>query len=105
MVKNIAKNKQVFLDSQQLLLKGNMFFITPEGQSTSEKRLMTFKTGTARLALMTAEFHNFEKDVFILPTGVNFTYNKKYRSEVLIEFGEKINVLNYKLPIIFFLCN
>ncbi|MDC0230643.1 1-acyl-sn-glycerol-3-phosphate acyltransferase [Aureispira] len=95
-IKKIAKNKQIFEDSKCILLKKNLFFITPEGESTSMKRLLAFKTGTARLAFMTATANDFEKDVFILPAGVNYTYNKKYRSEVMISFGVPLNVKNYK---------
>jgi hypothetical protein len=45
---------------------------------------------------MTAAHDDFEKDVFILPAGVNYTYNKKYRSEVMISFGAPLNVKDYK---------
>ncbi len=95
-VKNLHKNKQIFEDSKNILLEGKMFFIAPEGNSVAEKRLRKFKTGTARLALLTAAANNFEKDVFILPTGVNYTYHFNFRSEVMISFGQPINVKTYK---------
>jgi glycerol-3-phosphate O-acyltransferase / dihydroxyacetone phosphate acyltransferase len=95
-LKKIANNKQIFEESKRILLKKSLFFITPEGESTSMKRLLTFKTGTARLAFMTAAHDDFENDVFILPAGVNYTYNKKYRSEVMMSFGAPLNVKKYK---------
>ena len=60
------------------------------------KRLREFKTGTARIALLTAAANNFEKDVFIVPTGVNYTYHCDFRSEAIISFGQPINVKEYK---------
>lgn len=94
-LKKMYQNKQVFEDSKQILLDGNMLYIAPEGNCKLEKRLRPFKTGTARIALQTAAANNFEKDVFIVPTGVNYTYHKAFRSEVVINCGKPINVLNY----------
>lgn len=95
-VKKMQNNVEIFEKSKGILLTGKMFYIAPEGISWSEKRLLPFKTGTARLALSAAAETNFEKDIFILPTGVNYTYPRLFRSEVLISFGPPINVKNYK---------
>lgn len=95
-MKKMQQNKQIFEDSKNILLEGNMFFIAPEGNSVPEKRLRTFKTGTARLALLTAAANNFKEDVFILPTGVNYTYHCDFRSEVIIHCGTPINLKNYQ---------
>jgi 1-acyl-sn-glycerol-3-phosphate acyltransferase len=95
-LKKMQQNQQVFKDSKEILLEGNLFFIAPEGNSVPEKRLRTFKTGTARLALLTAAESNFEEAVFISPTGVNYTYHCNFRSEVIINFGPVIDLKNYK---------
>lgn len=95
-LKKMQQNKQIFKDSKDILLQGNLFFIAPEGNSVPEKRLRTFKTGTARLALLTAAEHHFEKEVFISPIGVNYTYHCDFRSEVMIHVGPPINLKNYK---------
>jgi len=95
-LKKMQRNKQVFEDSKALLLTNKMLYIAPEGSSVSAKRLQPFKTGTARIALMTAAANNFEKDVFILPTGVNYTNSHQFRSEVMINVGQAINVKHYK---------
>ncbi len=95
-LKKMQQNQQIFKDSKDILLEGNLFFIAPEGNSVPEKRLRTFKTGTARLALLSAAESNFEDDVFISPTGVNYTYHCDFRSEVIINFGPAIDLRNYK---------
>jgi 1-acyl-sn-glycerol-3-phosphate acyltransferase len=95
-LKKMQQNQQIFKDSKDILLEGNLFFIAPEGNSVPEKRLRTFKTGTARLALLSAAENNFEESVFISPTGVNYTYHCDFRSEVIINFGPAIDVKNYK---------
>lgn len=95
-LKKMQQNQQIFKDSKEILLEGNLFFIAPEGNSVPEKRLRTFKTGTARLALLSAAESNFEEAVFISPTGVNYTYHCDFRSEVIINFGPTIDVRKYK---------
>ncbi|WP_052598646.1 1-acyl-sn-glycerol-3-phosphate acyltransferase [Aureispira sp. CCB-QB1] len=95
-LKKMQQNQQIFKDSKEILLKGNLFFIAPEGNSVPEKRLRPFKTGTARLALLAAAEHDFEREVFISPTGVNYTYHCDFRSEVMLHFGTPIPLKNYQ---------
>lgn len=95
-LKKMQQNQQIFKDSKEILLEGNLFFIAPEGNSVPEKRLRSFKTGTARLALLAAAESDFEAAVFISPTGVNYTYHCDFRSEVIIHFGSPIDLRNYK---------
>jgi 1-acyl-sn-glycerol-3-phosphate acyltransferase len=95
-LKKMQQNQQIFKDSKDILLEGNLFFIAPEGNSVPEKRLRTFKTGTARLALLSAAESDFEDDVFISPTGVNYTYHCGFRSEAIIHFGPAIDLKKYK---------
>lgn len=95
-LKKMQQNQQIFKDSKDILLAGNLFFIAPEGNSVPEKRLRTFKTGTARLALLSAAESNFEDEVFISPTGVNYTYHSDFRSEAIISFGAAIDLKKYK---------
>lgn len=95
-LKKMQQNQQIFKESKDILLEGNLFFIAPEGNSVPEKRLRTFKSGTARLALLSAAESGFEADVFISPTGVNYTYHCGFRSEVIINFGPVIDLKKYK---------
>lgn len=95
-IKKMHQNKQIFEVSKENLLAGNMLYISPEGNAVPEKRLRQFKSGTARIALLTAAANNFEEDVFIVPTGVNYTYHCDFRSEVIMSYGEPINIKNYK---------
>ncbi|BDS09877.1 1-acyl-sn-glycerol-3-phosphate acyltransferase [Aureispira anguillae] len=95
-LKKMQQNQQIFEDSKDILLDGKMFFIAPEGNSVPEKRLRTFKTGTARLALLAAAADNFDRAIFILPTGVNYTYHCDFRSEVMVHFGAPISIQNYQ---------
>lgn len=95
-LKKMQQNQQIFKDSKDILLAGNLFFIAPEGNSVPEKRLRTFKTGTARLALLAAAENDFEKEVFISPAGVNYTYHSGFRSEAIINFGPAIDLRKYK---------
>lgn len=83
--KKMQQNKKIFEKSKNILLTDKMFYIAPEGLSWTEKRLMPFKSGTARLALLAAVESHFETDIFILPTGVNYTYPLLFRSEIFFK--------------------
>lgn len=93
--KNMSKNKDTFDLSQQLLLRGKMLYIAPEGNCAQEKRLREFKTGTARIALQTAAAVDFKQPVYLLPAGVNYSHHTRFRSDVMISFGKPIDVGKY----------
>ncbi|MCH2045394.1 MAG: 1-acyl-sn-glycerol-3-phosphate acyltransferase [Saprospiraceae bacterium] len=94
--KNMYKNKEIFKSSQDLLLENKVLYIAPEGKCVRKKRLRTFKTGSARIALGAAAETNFTKDIKVLPAGVNYTHHTNFRSDVMISFGQSISMLDYK---------
>lgn len=67
---------------------GNCIGVFPEGVSHTESQLTKLKTGTARIALSVAARGNVT--VTIMPSGLNYMHRDRFRSQVLIEFGEPI---------------
>lgn len=91
------KNEITFKKTRDLLHKGwNSVFIAPEGRCKIQKRLHPFKTGCARLAFQVLEENNWQVDVKIQPSGVNYTQHDLFRSDVYINLGHPISVLSYK---------
>jgi glycerol-3-phosphate O-acyltransferase/dihydroxyacetone phosphate acyltransferase len=66
--------------------------IFPEGISHVESQLVRLKTGTARIALSVSA--RGKADVRIIPCGLNYIHRHRFRSQVLIEFGEPIIIDN-----------
>ncbi|HEV2829920.1 MAG TPA: lysophospholipid acyltransferase family protein [Pyrinomonadaceae bacterium] len=88
---DVSKNSEVFMAARRLLARGGTIGICPEGVSHDEPRLRPIKTGAARIALgavSTGEVANLK----IVPAGLYYTSKTKFRSEVLLYFGNPIDV-------------
>lgn len=88
---DVSKNREMFVAARRLLARGGTIGICPEGVSHDEPRLRPIKTGAARIALgaiSTGEVTELK----IVPAGLYYTSKTKFRSEVLLYFGNPIDV-------------
>ncbi len=83
-------NQQAFEKVYEIIESGKCMAIFPEGISHAESQLVKLKTGTARIALAVAA--RGKARVKIVPCGLNYIHRHRFRSQVLIEFGEPIDV-------------
>lgn len=91
------KNKASFQETKDYLYTGwSSMWIAPEGRCFVQKRLEPIKKGTARLAFEMMEEKNWALDLQILPTGVNYTYHVQFRSEVYVNLGQPLKIIDYK---------
>tara|TARA_R110002096_G_scaffold18537_1_gene63123 strand:+ start:75 stop:1448 length:1374 start_codon:yes stop_codon:yes gene_type:complete len=74
----------------EVIEAGDCIGVFPEGVSHTESQLVKLKTGTARIALSVAARGKVR--VTIMPCGLNYMHRDRFRSQVLIEFGEPIVV-------------
>lgn len=81
-------NQGAFDKLYEVLESGDCMGIFPEGVSHAESQLATLKTGTARIAL--AATARGKVAVKIVPCGLNYIHRHRFRSQVLLEFGEPI---------------
>lgn len=81
-------NSKAFDKLYEVIESGNCMGIFPEGVSHVESQLSKLKTGTARIALAVAARGKVK--VTIIPCGLNYIHRHRFRSQVLIEFGEPI---------------
>jgi glycerol-3-phosphate O-acyltransferase/dihydroxyacetone phosphate acyltransferase len=81
-------NRQAFEKVYEIIESGKCMGIFPEGVSHVESQLVKLKTGTARIALSVTARGN--TSVKIVPCGLNYIHRHRFRSQVLIEFGEPI---------------
>ena len=87
---NKIDNEKAFSKLYDVIESGNCMGIFPEGISHVESQLSKLKTGAARVALAVAERGKVQ--IKIVPCGLNYIHRHRFRSQVLIEFGEPIVV-------------
>ena len=83
-------NSKAFDKLYEVIERGDCMGIFPEGVSHTESQLTKLKTGAARIALSVAQ--RGQVKVTIIPCGLNYMHRHRFRSQVLIEFGEPIVV-------------
>ena len=83
-------NQKAFDRLYEVLEGGDCMGIFPEGISHVESQLTRLKTGTARIALAVTARGN--TGVKIIPCGLNYIHRHRFRSQVMIEFGEPIEI-------------
>jgi 1-acyl-sn-glycerol-3-phosphate acyltransferase len=88
---DVSKNRETFIAARSLLARGGTIGICPEGVSHDEPRLRPIKTGAARIALAAVSTGEVA-DVSIVPAGLYYTSKTKFRSAVLLYFGNAIEV-------------
>lgn len=90
-----TKDRQkLFAGTLDALAKGAAVALFPEGTSYTEPRIMQVKDGAAWAAL---EYTKWMKEqggdarpVAVVPTAIVYTDKSKYRSRVIMEFGNRL---------------
>ena len=96
-IKSMNKNDEIFRQCYQLLSEGNTLIIFPEGNHGDRRKLRTLKKGAARIAFGALnQFDSPEKDVKVVPIGINYNHHSKFRSNVVVNFGKPISVRDYE---------
>ncbi len=90
------RNVEVFAACYRLLEDGGVIGIFPEGTSGQERRIGRLKTGAARIALQCEERRDWGAGVVVVPAGINFESRGRFRSRVLVSFGERIRVADFR---------
>ena len=87
---DVNQNQQSFARVYELLEQGEWIMIFPEGQSHSQSKIQKLKTGAARMALGTLDRGTMQP--ILLPVGLTFTNKGKFRGDVLVYFGQPIDL-------------
>ena len=87
---NVADNENTFSRCYEILAANETLIIFPEGQSHSDPFLHELKTGAARMALGSIETNSLEP--VILPVGLTFSKKGKFRSDVLVNYGQPVDL-------------
>ncbi|HKO02151.1 MAG TPA: 1-acyl-sn-glycerol-3-phosphate acyltransferase [Thermoanaerobaculia bacterium] len=88
-LRDVAKNVDSFAAIRERLACGGAVCIFPEGISHSDASMRELKTGAARIALDFAAAH---EGLRIVPVGLHYDAKQRFRSSVLVRFGEPIAI-------------
>lgn len=88
----LRKNDEVIDNCVQLLSRGEAIVIFGEGNHDEHWSLRQLQKGFARIAIATEEKNNWTLGVKIIPVGMQYDSHSKFRSRVLVSFGEAISV-------------
>lgn len=88
-------NQDSFEACYQLLEEGKTLVIFPEGTSYQERHLRELKTGAARIALEVEKRNQGNLGLQIIPIGLNYLQADRFRSGILINVGNPMEIDNY----------
>ena len=92
----LKKNDKTFEECRTLLSDNKALLLFPEAICIQEKRLQPLKKGLARIIFQTEELFNFKKDIWVVPTGLNYSDAKKFRSKLFVNYGNPISIKKFE---------
>jgi 1-acyl-sn-glycerol-3-phosphate acyltransferase len=92
--KNLRANESTFNECHRRLRHNEIIVVYSEGSTIQEKRLRPIQKGLARIAFGALDKHP-DLNLCIVPLGVNYTHPNDFRSEIMIEVGEPIDLKPY----------
>lgn len=92
---NLAKNEEINNIAVEVLHDKTPFCILPEGSHRAMNSLMVLQKGIFRIALQANDTFGHVMPVYIVPVGITFGHFFRYRSSILVQTGEPINVTQF----------
>jgi glycerol-3-phosphate O-acyltransferase/dihydroxyacetone phosphate acyltransferase len=90
----VHRNAGSFNIGEEVLRKGGVLLIFPEGTSRIERNLLPLKKGVSRIALQALE-KGFEKPVVIVPIGIHYSRHA-FRSDLQLTTGDPVPIAHYR---------
>lgn len=86
-------NQDAFRAAYEVLQRGEVIGIFPEGQNAPIRHVRDIKTGVSRIGLGAEDLH--DADVKIVPIGLNYEDRDRFLARVLVRIGEPIPVRDW----------
>lgn len=89
-----AKNQETFERCREVLRRGQILSLFPEGVSHSDPALRPFKTGAARIALSYEAQRGQQggDPLWLVPVGLTYTAKETFRSAAALTIGQPIDI-------------
>ena len=94
--KNMEKNINSFKKGYEILENNGAFLIFPEGVSIGKRVLEKLKTGAARIGLEAESKNDFNLNIVIIPIGLSYSDQIRFRSNIMIRFGNPIKLGDFE---------
>ncbi|MEL7530803.1 MAG: 1-acyl-sn-glycerol-3-phosphate acyltransferase [Bacteroidota bacterium] len=88
-------NAEIFDKCVDILDRDDVILLFPEGNHDRTQRIRPLKKGIVRIGFQAAVKANYEKDIYVVPLGLNYTHHIKFHRDLLITFGDPINLKDY----------
>lgn len=89
---HVKENGAVINDAAEVLEAGTDFSIMPEATHRPKHSLLPLGKGIFRIACRADEVLQGKKNVYILPVGLEYGSFYRYRSTLLVNIGQPVNV-------------
>ena len=95
---SLEKNSESFREAIKVLQSRRSLILFGEGytDNTFIRCLKPIKKGPARIAFSAMVTTNWQQDIMVQPTGLNYTHPKYFRSDVVIQMAPLIHLKDYK---------
>lgn len=90
----LHRNADSFNLGEEVLRKGGVLLIFPEGTSRIERNLLPLKKGVSRIALQALE-KGFEQPLVIIPIGIHYSRHA-FRSDLQLTTGDPVPIDHYR---------
>ena len=91
----LAQNEEINDIVVDVLRDGVPFCILPEGTHRAMHSLMPLQKGIFRIAMQANDAFGDKMPIYIVPVGIEFGHFFRYRSSLLLQVGEPINVTQF----------
>lgn len=95
-IKNLKKIDETFKEAFFLLENNNGLVIFPEANHDIPRKLRPLRKGVARTAFQFEEEHDWNAKLKIVPVGINYTRPHYPGGDVLVIYGEPINISEFR---------
>ena len=93
---SIKMNEVIFEKTKEILSKGGVIGIFPEGSHSLLYKLRPLKKGIARMAFITEEAGDFNLNVQVVPIGIHYESHFSPKGRTLVSIGKPIPVTDHK---------
>lgn len=93
---SVKNNDDTFERTKEILIKGGVVAIFPEGSHSLTHKVRPLKKGIARIAFMAEAAENFNLDIKIVPFGINYEDYFSSSSRTLVNIGKPLSIGQYK---------
>ena len=93
---NMGGNVNSFNKGYKILENNGAFLIFPEGISVGKRVLGKIKTGAARIGLEAELKNDFALNIVIIPIGLSYSDQVRFRSNIMIRFGSPIELSKFE---------